>query len=460
MHAHDVLRTLGEGGDLVHIERGGVGCQNRAGLGHFIELLEDLLLHAQLLEHGLDDEVGILQIAIVERGGQQAHALLVLLLGELALLDLGLVVLANGRHAAIQGFLLGLQDRDGNARIQEVHGNAAAHGAGTDHAHGADLAHRCIARHVGDLGGGTLGHEQMAQRTRLGSHHQLHEGFALGHHAVVELLGRGVLDGFQAAQGRREVLGHALHHGGGKLEIGLALGMLAGQVTHTRQRADIGDLQRQGLGLGLQRLGRSRHLAEQLLARQHGQHFAHHGLAADNHVECGFHTQYTRQALGAAGAWQQAQLDLGQRHGRAGGGNAVMASQRQLQPASHANAVNRGDHRLGRQVQLLDDRNQMRLAVGIFLAELGDIGSAGEGLAGAGNDDGLDGVIRQSLAQTLNHTSSGGQIQAVDRRVVQGNDGDGSVHFVFSSHAVVPCSINRKERSCVFYFPNFAALRN
>ncbi|MNJ63216.1 hypothetical protein D3C77_590970 [compost metagenome] len=83
-----------------------------------------------------------------------------------------------------------------------------------------------------------------------------------------------------------------------------------------------------------------------------------------------------------------------------------------------------------------------------------------EGLAGAGEHDGLDGVIRQSLAQTLNHTSSGGQTQAVDRRVVQGNDGDGSVHFVFSSHAVVPCSINRKERSCVFYFPNFAALRN
>jgi hypothetical protein len=81
------------------------------------------------------------------------------------------------------------------------------------------------------------------------------------------------------------------------------------------------------------------------------------------------------------------------------GGNAVVAAQRQLQPAAHADAVNRGNHGLGRQVQLLDDRDQMRLAVGIFLAELGDIGTARESLAGARDDDGLDGIIRQSLAQ-------------------------------------------------------------
>src|SRR5256885_12111970 len=50
----------------------------------------------------------------------------VLFLGELALLDLGFVVLADGGHATVQRFLLGLQNGDGNARVQEVHGDAAA----------------------------------------------------------------------------------------------------------------------------------------------------------------------------------------------------------------------------------------------------------------------------------------------------------------------------------------------
>jgi hypothetical protein len=70
------------------------------------------------------------------------HALLVLVLLELALLDLGFVVLADGGHAAVQRFLLHLQHGDGDAGVQEVHGDAAAHGAGADHAHLLDGARR------------------------------------------------------------------------------------------------------------------------------------------------------------------------------------------------------------------------------------------------------------------------------------------------------------------------------
>ena len=85
VHAH-VLWTLGEGRDLVHIQGRGVGRQDGALLGHFVELLEHLLLDTQFLEHGFDDEVGVLQIAIVERGAEQRHALIVFFLAQLALL--------------------------------------------------------------------------------------------------------------------------------------------------------------------------------------------------------------------------------------------------------------------------------------------------------------------------------------------------------------------------------------
>ena len=43
-----------------------------------------------------------------------------------------------------------------------------------------------------------------------------------------------------------------------------------------------------------------------------------------------------RQALRAAGAGQQAELHLGQRDLRAGGGDAVVAAERELEAAAHA----------------------------------------------------------------------------------------------------------------------------
>ena len=72
VHADHVLRTLGEGGDLVDVERRGVGGQDGAGLGDAVELLEHLFLDAQFLEHGLDDEVGVLQVVVAQRGASAA----------------------------------------------------------------------------------------------------------------------------------------------------------------------------------------------------------------------------------------------------------------------------------------------------------------------------------------------------------------------------------------------------
>jgi hypothetical protein len=49
----------GAGGDLVDVEIGGVGGEDGVGPGDGVELGEDGLLHVHVLEHRLDDEVGM-----------------------------------------------------------------------------------------------------------------------------------------------------------------------------------------------------------------------------------------------------------------------------------------------------------------------------------------------------------------------------------------------------------------
>jgi len=300
VHAHHVLRALGEGCNLVHVERGSVGCQDGARLGHSVELLEHSFLHAHLFEHGFDDEVAVLEVVVAQRGAQQGHALLVLVLLELALLHLGFVVLLDRGHATVQGFLLHLQNLDGDTCVQEVHGNAAAHGARANHAHQLDVALGGIGGHIRNLGGCTLCHEQVAQCTRLGCPHQVDEDLALDQHAFGKLLLGGRFDRVHALGGRWEVLGHALDHVARELEVRIAFGVLARQVAHQGQRTGIGHALGKRQGFCGQRFGRRGHLVEQLLAGHGANHFALDGLAAHDEVERGFDTDHARQALRAA----------------------------------------------------------------------------------------------------------------------------------------------------------------
>ena len=51
-------------GDLVDVQRRGVGGEDRARFRHCVELSEHRLLHRELLEHRLDDEIGAAQIVV------------------------------------------------------------------------------------------------------------------------------------------------------------------------------------------------------------------------------------------------------------------------------------------------------------------------------------------------------------------------------------------------------------
>ncbi len=298
-----------------------------------------------------------------------------------------------------------------------------------------------------------VGHEDVAQCAALGRHHQVHEDFALKDHAVFKLLLGGRFDRVHALGGCRQVFGHALDHVAGKLEVSIALRVLARQVFHQWQRRAVGMRcghfagQRQSL-FG-QAFGRLRHGIEQLLARQHGQHLALDGFAADDHVERRLHTDHAGQALRATGTGDQAQLDFGQRNAGAGRGNAVVAAQSQFETTAHGHRVDGRHHGLGRVFASADDAQQIGFLDRLGRAKFTDVRTAGEGFARARDDDGFDRCVVVGFFQTIGDADAGGQAQTVDGRVHQRDDRDITVDFVFSCHAGLPLreKLKKNDRS-------------
>ena len=94
----------------------------------------------------------------------QGHALVHHLLRETALRHGVRVVLADGGEAAIESFLRGVLDQDGDAGVGERHRDAAAHGARADDGRFAERIRGGVLRDVRDLRDGALGEEGVDQR--------------------------------------------------------------------------------------------------------------------------------------------------------------------------------------------------------------------------------------------------------------------------------------------------------
>ena len=148
---------------------------------------------------------------------------------------------------------------------------------------------------------------------------------------------------------------------------------------------------------------------------------ARHAAAGD-HFERLLDARDARQALGAAGAGEQAQFDLG--NAQLGGGNRdpIMAAERDLEPAAQGGAVDRGDHRLGAGFDPVDDFGQPRHHR--RLAEFGDVGAGEEGLALAADHDRLDRVIGFGFLDRRDQPLADRGAERVDRRIVAGDDQD------------------------------------
>ena len=175
-----------------------------------------------------------------------------------------------------------------------------------------DLALRRVGRHVEHLGGLALGEEVVALRRRLRRGQQLHEQLALALHALVERQLDGGLHALDDVPRRLEAAGAA----GDRL-----LGLLE-QVGRFERRLEIAHAPARRV-LGDQHLG-MRHGAGQQVALDDGVDDAlalglgrRDVAARDDGVERVLGAGEARQALRAAGARQQAEMDLGQADARA-----------------------------------------------------------------------------------------------------------------------------------------------
>ncbi|MNE29581.1 hypothetical protein D3C80_1230710 [compost metagenome] len=191
VQADHVLRAAGAGGDAVDIQGRGVAGQDRAGLAHPVEGAKHRLLDRQVLEYCLDHQVSVSQVGIVEGALQQAHALFELRGGQLAAGDAAFVVFADLRQATVQRLGLELQQAHRQTRVDEVHGDAGAHGAGADHGDLSDAAQRggsVDTRHPQSL---AFGEELVTQCRGLG----VLQGFAEQCLLACQALGQGQLAG-------------------------------------------------------------------------------------------------------------------------------------------------------------------------------------------------------------------------------------------------------------------------
>src|SRR5690606_37587825 len=127
-----------------------------------------------------------------------------------------------------------------------------------------------------------------------------------------------------------------------------------------------------------------------------------------------------RQALGAAGARDDAELDLRQAECGFLSRDAAVAGECDLAAAAECGAIDRRDDGLGEILDTVEDLGKRGLHR--RLAEFPDIGAADEDPARAGDDDRLDivtvGRRRKRLSQSLAHMCRGG----IDGRIVDRDD--------------------------------------
>ena len=344
--------------------------------------------------------------------------------------------------------LAGLDQRDRDTGIGKGHRDAAAHGAGADDGDALDIARLRAVGNAGDLGGFTLREKGIALSLRLVAGYQFQKAFALLLQPFVEgKIDRGADGigggerGFQPAR----LLGHRRYRVGEDRAVGLRRGELGVVVAQLAQRT----LLRQHFsGKGFAAGGRTLDdfLDQPVLQRFRGAD----RVTADDHLDRQFRTDRARQPLGATGARQQAEFDLGQAEPCLFGGDAEMTGERYFETAAERGAVYSGDDRLRRVLH----RHQHFMQAGRLrrLAEFGDVGAGDEGAAAAGQHDGLHLGIGDRRLHAFENTAAHGGAQRVDGRTVDRDDGNDVTtleldHFV---HETLPgCFVLEWLLTCV-----------
>src|SRR6185437_2224992 len=117
----------------------------------------------------------------------------------------------------------------------------------------------------------------------------------------------------------------------------------------------------------------------------------------------------------------------------------IVAAERQLQTPAHGIAAESRHDRQGAHLQLLDEAPEHRRGEHRRGAELADVGATGKAAGIADDDHRLHGGIALGRLEPLRDLLPQCVAETVDRRVVEGDDGDRTVHLVSEgTHAMAP----------------------
>src|SRR5258706_98125 len=138
VHTDHFVGAPGRRGDLRDGDRRRVRGQDAIRTGQRVEVCEELRLRAEILDDGLDHDIGVCRGRNVTGRPDPPEDLLLILSGHLPFVDAALQVRGDRRHAALEEGFGDVDEGDVEAGRRGGVGNAVAHGAGADH---DDLSH-------------------------------------------------------------------------------------------------------------------------------------------------------------------------------------------------------------------------------------------------------------------------------------------------------------------------------
>ena len=189
--------------DFIDVQVGRIRSQDARRLGDRVDFGEDLLLERHAFEHRLHDDVRILKTGVAQLRRDPGHALVHRSLREPALLHAARIVLADGRHSAIERLLAGLLDDHRNSGIRVRHRDAAAHRARADHRRATDFPRLNVRGNTGNLRDRALRKEGVDQRLALRGVQALAKQFRFQRASFVERKARRGLHRFNRRQRSR-----------------------------------------------------------------------------------------------------------------------------------------------------------------------------------------------------------------------------------------------------------------
>ena len=424
MHAEEVFLALERFAQRLDRDRRGVAGDDAVLAHQLLDFGQHRFLDLGILDHRLDDDVDVAEVAVVQRGADVREHVAGLFWRHLLALDHPGEQLVRLGHAQVQLLVLDVLHDDRRAAAGRLIGDATAHDSGAEH---GGLLHRVrdLLVLLGFFLEELVVEEQADQRVGDRGLGEFREGRALDLQRIVAVLAGGLLHGLHGFDRRRVGLAclagdealrgfeghHTFHH------VQLERALLLGAPRLPVDLAVNGQLQH-AVG-GVAQFFRGDHRVHRVILQCA---VSLHLLAAGDPLDGVVGTDQARQAHGAAKARDDSQLHFRLAHLGRGGHHPVVGGQRHFHAATQGKAVDGGD-RGERQVLdgaeglvgLVRPGSDCLFCAAEVLAKLGDVGADDEDVLGAGDQQAFELTVPRQRDPRLGQLGHGPGIEFVDR---------------------------------------------